>query len=155
MQRTTPSAGRVLVVEDNDDVRESLCLLLSLSGYDVRKAGDGAEGVRQALGWRPDAVVSDIGLPGLDGWEVARQVRRALGSGVLLIAVTGYVNEEDRQRSQSAGFDHHLGKPADPGKLLGLLRWARSFLGLDKRSPRGYGFSPSANELRRAQSRFP
>src|SRR5262249_11807483 len=86
MPRTTPSAGRVLVVEDNDDVRESLCLLLSLSGYEVRKAADGAEGVRQALEWQPDAVVSDIGLPGLDGWELGRRVRAGLGRAVLLVA---------------------------------------------------------------------
>jgi CheY-like chemotaxis protein len=121
MPRTTPSAGRVLVVEDNDDVRESLCLLLSLSGYEVRKAADGAEGVRQALEWRPDAVVSDIGLPGLDGWELGRRLRAGLGRAVLLVAVTGFANLNDRQRSLAAGFDHHLSKPADPGELLRLL----------------------------------
>jgi CheY-like chemotaxis protein len=66
-------------VEDNADTRESLCLLLSLSGCDVREAADGAEGLRRALLWRPDAVVCDIGLPGLDGWQVARRLRRALG----------------------------------------------------------------------------
>jgi CheY-like chemotaxis protein len=125
----TPSRGRlmptapprVLVVEDNADARESLCLLLSLSGYEAREAPDGAEGLRLALGWRPDAVISDIGMPGLDGWQVARQVRRALGVGVLLIAVSGYCADEDRARSLAAGFDHHLGKPPDPGKLLRLL----------------------------------
>jgi CheY-like chemotaxis protein len=122
MPRTTPSAGRVLVVEDNDDVRESLCLLLSLCGYEVGKAADGAEGVRQALEWRPDAVVSDIGLPGLDGWEVGKRVRAGLGRAVLLVAVTGFANLNDRQRSLAAGFDHHLAKPADPGELLRLLR---------------------------------
>jgi CheY-like chemotaxis protein len=78
--RTPPCAGRprVLDIEDNGDTRESLCLLLSLSGGDVREAAGGAEGLRLALEWRPDAVVSDIGLPGLDGWEVARRVRPAL-----------------------------------------------------------------------------
>src|SRR5262245_20898625 len=119
-----PHPARVLVVEDIPDARESLCLLLSLCGYEVREAADGAEGVRLALEWRPDAVVSDLGMPGLDGWEVARRLRDSMGDGVLLIAVSGYVKDEDRQRSQSAGFDHHLGKPADPGKLLGLLRMA-------------------------------
>jgi CheY-like chemotaxis protein len=115
------SPPRVLVVEDNNDARESLCLLLSLSGYEAREAADGHDGVRQALGWRPDAVISDIGMPGLDGWQVARQVRDAMGEGVLLIALTGYCTDEDLQRSQAAGFDHHLAKPADPGKLLCLL----------------------------------
>jgi CheY-like chemotaxis protein len=77
--------------------------------------------VRQALGWRPDAVVCDIGMPGMDGWEVARRVRRALGTGVLLIALSGFVKDEDRQRSLAAGFDHHLDKPVEPDELLGLL----------------------------------
>jgi CheY-like chemotaxis protein len=85
---------RVLVVEDNDDARESLCLLLSLPGYEVREAADGAEGVRLALEWRPDAVVCDIGLPGLDGWEVARRLRDSMGEGVLLIAVSSYVKDD-------------------------------------------------------------
>jgi CheY-like chemotaxis protein len=112
-------------VEDNPDTRESLCLLLSLSGCEVRQAADGAEGLRLALGWRPDAVVSDIGMPGLDGWQVARRLRRALGPGVLLVALTGYGQDEDRRRSQEAGFDHHLNKPADPRDLLRLLGLAR------------------------------
>jgi CheY-like chemotaxis protein len=111
----------VLVVEDNDDTRESLCLLLSMPGWDVREAADGPEGLRLALEWRPDAVVCDIGLPRLDGWELGRQLRRALGAGVLLIAVTGYGKDEDRQRGLAAGFDHHLNKPAEPGELLRLL----------------------------------
>jgi CheY-like chemotaxis protein len=112
--RTPPCAGRprVLVIEDSGDTRESLCLLFSLSGCDVRGAADGEEGLRLALGWRPDAIVSDIGLPGLDGWQVARRVREALGQAVLLVALTGYGHDEDRRRSLEAGFDHHLAKPA-------------------------------------------
>jgi CheY-like chemotaxis protein len=111
----------VLVIEDSGDTRESLCLLLSLAGCEVREAADGAEGLRLALEWRPDAVVCDIGMPGLDGWQVGRRVRQALGQDVLLVALTGYGQEEDRRRSLDAGFDHHLNKPADPGDLLGLL----------------------------------
>ena len=116
---------RVLVVEDNHDARESLGLVLAARGWEVREAADGAEGLRLALGWRPDAVVSDIGLPGLDGWEVARRVRQALGRAVLLVALTGYGQDEDRRRSLDAGFDHHLSKPADPRDLLRLLGLAR------------------------------
>jgi CheY-like chemotaxis protein len=118
-----PRAGgpRVLVVEDNADARESLLLLLSCLGYEAKGAANGAEGVRQALEWRPDAVISDIGMPGLDGWELARRVRAELGGDVLLVAISGFSQHQDRQRSLAAGFDHHLAKPADPGKLLGLL----------------------------------
>jgi CheY-like chemotaxis protein len=108
-------------VEDNPETRESLRLLLSLSGHEVREAADGPEGLRLALEWRPDAVVCDIGLPRLDGWQVARRVRQALGPGVLLVALTGYGQDEDRRRSLGAGFDHHLNKPAEPRDLLALL----------------------------------
>jgi CheY-like chemotaxis protein len=116
--------ARVLVVEDNPETRGSLRLVLSLRGHEVREAADGPEAVRQALGWRPDAVVCDIGMPGMDGLEVARQVRRALGAGVLLIALSGYVRDEDRDLSLAAGFDHHLDKPVEPDELLALLPWA-------------------------------
>src|SRR5262245_5802306 len=124
-RKSPPARSRVLVIEDNGDTRESLCLLLSLAGCEVRDAPDGTEGLRLALDWRPDAVVCDIGMPGLDGWEVARRVRRALGGAGLLAALTGYGQDEDRRRSLAAGFDHHLNKPADPGELLGLLGVAR------------------------------
>jgi CheY-like chemotaxis protein len=85
-----PARPRVLVVENDDNVRDVVCLLLSLSGYEVREAADGPEGLRRALLWRPDAVITDIGLPGLDGWELARRVRAGLGEGVRLVALTGF-----------------------------------------------------------------
>jgi CheY-like chemotaxis protein len=116
-----PARRRVLVVEDNEDVRESLRLFLSLSGYEVREAADGAEGLHRALLWRPDAVISDIGLPGLDGRELARRLRRCLGEGVLLVALTGFDEPQDEGLSAAAGFDHHLAKPAGPEDLLALL----------------------------------
>ena len=123
MQRTDDARPRrVLVVEDNRDCRNSLCLLLRLSGFQVEVAGDGPEGVRKALAWRPAAAVVDIGLPALDGYEVARCLREALGSPVLLIALTGYGQPEDRRRAFAAGFDHHLTKPADPDLLVRLLQ---------------------------------
>ena len=120
-----PARRRVLVVEDNDDARESLCLVLAARGWEVRDAADGAEALRVALEWRPDAVVSDIGLPCLDGWELGRRVRAGLGREVLLVAVTGFANLNDRQRSLAAGFDAHLAKPAEPEDLLALLGPAR------------------------------
>src|SRR5262245_45738262 len=119
--KSPPARRRVLVIEDSGDTRESLCLVLSLSGCDVRGAADGAEGLRQALEWRPDAVVSDIGLPGLDGWELARRLRAALGAAVRLVALSGFSQPQDRQRSLEAGFDAHLAKPAEPDDLLHLL----------------------------------
>lgn len=114
----------MLVVEDNPDGRESLCRLLSLCGFRVECACDGAEGVARGLALRPGAAVVDIGLPILDGFDVARELRRALGSGVLLIAHTGYSDKESRRRASEAGFDHLLAKPCALAELLRLLRGA-------------------------------
>ena len=97
-------------------------LLLELLGHDIRVAWSGPEGVEAAAEWPPDVVLSDIGLPGFDGYEVARRLRNLPGlEGVVLVALTGYGSEEDRRRSREAGFDHHLVKPADPADLLRLL----------------------------------
>jgi CheY-like chemotaxis protein len=115
---------RVLVVEDNPDTRESLRSLLCGWGHEVEVAGDGAQGLAKALGWRPEVAVLDIGLPRLDGYQVARRVRPAAGGGVRLIALTGYGSVEDRERAFAAGFDHHLTKPADPEELRRLVATA-------------------------------
>jgi CheY-like chemotaxis protein len=115
---------RVLVVEDNPDTRESLRTMLRGWGHEVEVAGDGAQGLAKALGWRPEVAVLDIGLPRLDGYEVARRVRPAVGGEVRLIALTGYGAAEDRQRAFAAGFDHHLTKPADPEELRRLVATA-------------------------------
>jgi CheY-like chemotaxis protein len=112
----------VLLIEDNPDGREMLRLLLELWGHEVRVAADGLLGVQQALAWRPEVAVVDIGLPLLDGYEVARRVRTALGEGVRLIALTAYSRPEDRSQAFAAGFDFHLGKPADPEELSRLLK---------------------------------
>jgi DNA-binding response OmpR family regulator len=113
---------RVLVVEDNADAAETLADLLRLWGYEVGIAHDGQAAVEAAPGFRPDAVLLDIGLPRMNGYEVARWLRRQsdLG-GVLLIAVTGYGQESDRARGREAGFDHHLVKPVDLEVLRRLL----------------------------------
>ena len=110
------------MVDDNEDAAESLALLLRLAGHDVRTGHDGPAALRLARELRPQAVLLDLGLPGMDGYEVARQLRRESGAdGPLLVAVSGYGQEEDRRRSRAAGFDYHLVKPADPVQVERLL----------------------------------
>ena len=116
-----PSSRRILVVEDNPDSRETLRTLLELWGHHVEVAGDGRQGVEKALDWRPEVAVVDIGLPLLDGYEVARRVRAALGRSIFLIALTGYGQPQDRQRSSDAGFDLHLVKPVNVTELERVL----------------------------------
>jgi PAS domain S-box-containing protein len=113
---------RVLVVEDNLDAAESIALLMRMSSHDVRVAHSGPAGLEAAVEYRPNVVLLDIGLPGMNGYEVARHLRQhAELKGVKLIAMTGYGRESDRQRSQEAGFDHHLVKPVNPLRVLELL----------------------------------
>ena len=116
-----PVRRRVLIVEDNDDARQMLRHLLERAGHEVHEAADGRDGLDRSLSLRPDAAVIDIGLPRLDGYEVARRIRAAGQAAVLLIAVTGYGQPGDRQRSGEAGFDAHLTKPVDPLALESLL----------------------------------
>jgi PAS domain S-box-containing protein len=111
----------VLIIEDEADNRATLATLLRLLGHRVEVAANGREGVERALAGRPEVALVDLRLPLLDGYEVARQVRAALGGGVRLIALTGSATEEDRQRSREAGFDAHLAKPVDPEQLERLL----------------------------------
>jgi CheY-like chemotaxis protein len=120
-QPTGPSL-RVLVVDDNVDTVTTLAMLVKESGHDVRTVYDGSSVLEAALDYRPNVVLLDIGLPGLNGFEVAKQLRRqpALQNAVL-VAMTGYGRESDLQRSQEAGFDHHLVKPGDFGKVLQIL----------------------------------
>ncbi len=113
---------RILVVDDNADAAESLAMLLRLKGHDVRTAHDGAAALDVARTFGPQVVLLDIGLPGMDGYEVARRLRREEGlKGVLLVALTGYGQEEDRRRSREAGFNRHLVKPVEPGALNEVL----------------------------------
>lgn len=117
-----PRRRRVLVVDDNHDAAESLAMLLEIDGYVLRLAHDGLEALTTCEEFRPDAILLDLGLPRLGGVEVARRIRAAAwGRDVLLIALTGWGQDEDRRESQEAGFDHHLVKPADHATLLRLL----------------------------------
>jgi CheY-like chemotaxis protein len=112
----------ILVVEDDADTARSMALLLEHFGHEVEVARDGPQAIAAARRRRPDFVLLDLGLPLMDGHEVARRLRQEAGCRQsILIAVTGYGQEEDRQRSRMAGIDHHLLKPADPGVLLPLL----------------------------------
>jgi len=112
------SGRRVLIVDDNRDFADSLASVLRLAGNDVCVTYDGLEAVGAAGMWRPDVVLLDIGLPVLNGYDTARRIRDTLGKrNPLLVAITGWGQEEDRRRSRAAGFDHHLVKPIDPAEL--------------------------------------
>ena len=118
-----PHPRRVLIVEDHPDARESLRLLLEFWGHQVEVAADGLRGIQVALAWKPEVAIVDIGLPLLDGYEVARQLRAALDAPIRLIALTAYRSPEDIRRAREAGFDIHLAKPADPGEIRHLLAY--------------------------------
>ncbi|GAA4358817.1 hypothetical protein GCM10023165_54200 [Variovorax defluvii] len=121
-----PQALRVLVVDDNHDAAAGLATVLELEGHSVRTAADGKAALAALAAHRPEVVLLDIGLPVIDGYEVARRMRKTPeGRGLLLIALTGYGQREDRQSAFDAGFDHHFVKPADAQALLACIRqWA-------------------------------
>jgi CheY-like chemotaxis protein len=113
---------RVLVVDDNPDGAESLALLLRHQGHEAHTVRDGQEALEAAERLRPDVVLLDLGLPVLNGYEVCRRLRQqSWGENVLLVAVTGWGQEEDRRRSREAGFDAHVVKPVDPAALMQLF----------------------------------
>jgi signal transduction histidine kinase len=112
---------RVLVIEDNADAREMLKTWLVLEGHDVLEAANGVDGVKILISERPDVAFVDIGLPVMDGYEVARTVRRRADHATRLVALTGYGQAEDRQRSFDAGFDDFVVKPVDPARLSQIL----------------------------------
>ena len=117
---------RVLLIEDNPDSRDMLQAILTLSGFQVEVAEDGQQGLDAILAQRPDVALIDIGLPKLDGYEVARQVRKQLNrSEVHLVALTGYGQEKDREAVFQAGFDEHLVKPVNPEDLARVLSTPR------------------------------
>jgi len=117
-----PAARRVLVVDDNLDAAEGLAMLLQLKGHQVATAYDGEGAIDAAREFDPQVVLLDIGLPRLDGFEVARRLREEFPNrSMLLVALTGYGQERDRLRAREAGFDHHLLKPVRLELLEQLL----------------------------------
>ena len=112
---------RIVIVEDNADVRELLRLKLRRLGHSVDAVADGHSGVTAIVDGKPDLALVDIGLPGLDGYEVAMQVRQSLGPGVVLVAVSGFGQPEDKRKALEAGFDEHITKPADVTDIENLL----------------------------------
>ena len=120
--RPAGGARRVLIVDDSHDGAQSLAMLLEFAGHETYKAHDGAEAIRAAERLRPDVVLLDIGLPILNGYQACRRIRaQAWGRHMLLIALTGWGQDEDRERSREAGFDRHMVKPVDHDELLTLL----------------------------------
>jgi CheY-like chemotaxis protein len=122
-----PKAGgplrRILLVDDNQDAAQALRLLLEADGHEVRVAADGASGLALAKTYRPEVVLLDIGLPKMDGYEIARRIRAdAALRDTMLVAVTGYGQMHDRARASASGFHHHLVKPVEYSRLQTLLR---------------------------------
>ena len=121
---------KILVADDDQDSAESLALLFQLMGHDVRAAQSGLAAIDVAAEFRPDLIVLDIGMPGLDGYEVCRRIRQHdWGQTIVIAALTGWSRDEDRDRSEEVGFNHFLVKPVDPKALedliAGLMRTAR------------------------------
>jgi len=126
-QRHPRKAGRhILLIEDNPDGRESLRILLTVMGHQVDVAADGMEGVQRALAIHPDIAIVDIGLPRLDGYQVARRIRAAFGDRIILIAYTAYDQADTGSRVAEAGFDAHLVKPMELSELTPWLEGERT-----------------------------
>ena len=125
-QARTAQPRRILVVDDNEDTAASLAMLLRADGHTVEVANDGEHAVKAAAAFRPDTILLDIGLPGMNGIEACRAIRsQAGGAAIQIAALTGWGQEEDRRRSREAGFDAHLVKPVERAALLALFAAAR------------------------------
>ncbi|HEY8609621.1 MAG TPA: response regulator [Noviherbaspirillum sp.] len=117
-----PAARHILVVDDNQDAADSLAMLLEYLGSTVRVANSGQAALDMLQEFKPDVILMDIGMPGMDGLEVARRIREQNAlAGTRLIALSGWGQEEDKRRSSESGFDHHLTKPIDLSTLESLL----------------------------------
>ena len=122
-----PDAFNIVIIEDNDDVADTMADLLAGIGHRVAVARSGADGIALIRSARPDIVLCDLGLPGMDGIEVCRSIRAmTLPEQPIMVALTGWGREADRRRTSDAGFDHHLVKPVASDKLHALLRSIRS-----------------------------
>jgi DNA-binding response OmpR family regulator len=116
-----PQPLRVLIIEDDVDGAESMAVILRLAGFGVRFEINGSTGLAAADDFQPDIVLLDLGLPGLNGFEVAKRLRKTNGAGLHIIAISGYCQSTDRERSRKAGIDQHLAKPVNPESLLKYL----------------------------------
>lgn len=114
-------AMRVLIVDDNVDSAEMLSVLVGLHGHQTRTAHDGDAALQAYREFEPDLALLDIGLPGMNGYDVARELRRSGATSCRLVAITGWGQEDDRRRARAAGFDCHVTKPADPEVIIRLL----------------------------------
>ena len=113
---------KVLVVDDNVDLVEMLSMVIEAAGHYVRKAFDGRSGISAALEYQPDLILLDVGMPDMNGNEVAKELRRHQEvAGARIVALTGWGQAEDRRRTADAGFDDHLTKPADPEQIQRIL----------------------------------
>jgi two-component system CheB/CheR fusion protein len=113
---------KILVVDDNKDAADMLNVALTMDGHDVRTVGDGLRVVAEARAFRPDIVLLDLGLPGLSGFEIAKTLKTARDTtAIVLIALTGYGQQEDRLQTRAAGFDDHLVKPVDLDSLRNAI----------------------------------
>jgi CheY-like chemotaxis protein len=113
--------SRILIVDDNLDAANGLARLLKLLGHEIQTVHDGPQAITEALSFRPEYVLLDIGLPGMDGYKVARRLREEGLYDAVIVAISGYGQEEDRRRSKEAGFNHHLVKPVDYTTLVSII----------------------------------
>jgi len=121
-RRDATRQNRIVIVDDNADAREMLRILLGLAGHEVYEADDGPRGVEMIQATSPEVALVDVGLPGFDGYEVARRIRSASNGGdIFMVALTGYAQPEDRAQALRAGFDMHLVKPIDRNDLVAVL----------------------------------
>jgi len=122
MESGTAAKRRILVVDDNRDAATMLAMMLRLFGNEVSVANDGLEAIQVAEEARPDVILMDIGMPRLNGYEACRRIReQPWGADMLLVALTGWGQDEDKRKTRDAGFDHHLVKPVEPQALQELL----------------------------------
>jgi CheY-like chemotaxis protein len=115
------TAHRILVVDDNADAADTLSMILRMYGHEIRTTHDGASAVAEAAKFKPEIIFLDLGMPGIDGYETAGKLRELLGEHVMIVALTGWGQQEDRRRTSSAGFNRHLVKPVAPSELLELI----------------------------------
>ena len=127
MTPSKASPRRVLIVDDNEDAANSLAMILKLSGHETASVYTAMDALERAVSFRPDVVLLDIGLPGMNGYEVAQKMRELPGlADIRLVAVTGYGRSDDRLRARDAGFDDHLTKPVEFAVLDRALTGARA-----------------------------